>query len=108
MFWTVLYIGSSYQGLRHGHLFLNLCGSSSFPHIDLGSTLVQDVAVLKQSGIKVVTAAQDHGKAFPQGLPLKPGLATLNHAHPHSTYIVVQQVLDQRPCCYLCDRQLPG
>lgn len=47
-FWIILHVHSSYQGFRHGHLFLNLCGSSSFPHIDLGSTLVQDVAVLKQ------------------------------------------------------------
>lgn len=65
MFWTILHICSSYQGFRDGCLFLNLCGSSSFPHVDLGSTLVQDIAVLKQSGKKVVSATQDHRKALP-------------------------------------------
>lgn len=78
--WVVLYICSSYQGFRHGRLFLNFCGSFSFPHIDLGSTLVQDVAVLKQSGINMVTAAQDRRKAFAQGLLLKPCLTTPSQA----------------------------
>lgn len=49
------HIYSSYQGFGHGRLFLNLRGSFAFPHVDLGSALVQDVAVLSQPGTGMVT-----------------------------------------------------
>lgn len=55
---------SSYQGLGHGRPFLNPRGSFAFPHVDLGSTMVQDVTVLSQPGISVVTDARDRGSAF--------------------------------------------
>lgn len=60
------HICSSYQGFGHGRLFLHLGGSFAFPYVDLGATLVQDIAVLNQAGRSMVTQIQDT-----EDLPLK-------------------------------------
>lgn len=54
------------QGFGHGRLFLHLGGSFAFPYVDLGATLVQDIAVLNQAGRSMVTQIQDT-----EDLPLK-------------------------------------
>lgn len=84
-----MHISSSYQGFGHGRLFLNLGGSLAFPHVDLGAALVQDVAVLNQSGISMVTQTQDR-EDFAQDSTFKVTSGFIKQSPLQSTYVMVQ------------------